>query len=338
MSASSSFRFAATAVLAGGLCANGCGSQPITHEFEQPIRAQGADFVNGALPGSRPLTGEEQGQGVLPVTPTVLEVSLPPAIQVGAATFQIPGVISSDAAAVGFRFADLGSGYWVRPGTTEAQSGGYTFSVDATISSDAPVGEHELLFAGIGPDGRSGTQQSYKLCLEPKIPDKLSSADPALPGNACDPTQEPPVFVVSLAWDAPVDLDLKVVTPSGKIVDPKHPNTADPVDGKVDPTAPGVGVLDGDSNADCKLDNRNRENLVFETPPASGRYAVYADLYNACGKNSVRFELSLVAQRPGADPGTFEQVTTFEQGGVLVASQADGGAELGLFVTEFVAD
>ena len=32
--------------------------------------------------------------------------------------------------------------------------------------------------------------------------------------------------------------------------------------------------------------------LVFETPPVPGRYGVYADLYEACGKSSVRFELS----------------------------------------------
>jgi hypothetical protein len=324
-------------VLASALVVSACAGEPITHEFAEPIRAQGADFVTGVLPGSRPLTGEEQGQGVLPTTPTVLEASVPPAVRVGSASFQIPGVVSGDAAAVGFRFADIGSGYWVRPGTTEALNGGYTFSVDATISSEAPVGSHDLLMAGIGPDGSSGTQQSYKVCLEPVVPDKLSSADPVLPGNACNPQIQPPSLVVSLSWDTAVDLDLKVVTPSGKIVDPKHPNTADPVDGKVDPTAPGVGVLDGDSNADCKLDNRNSENLVFETPAAPGRYAVYADLYNACGKGSVHFELALVSGGPAAEPDTFEQSVTFNQGGVLTAAQADGGAELGLFVTEFVA-
>ncbi len=294
--------------------------------------------MKGALPGSRPLTGEEQGQGMLPATPTVLEVTIPPAIRVGSATFQIPGVISSDAAAVGFRFADIGSGYWVRPGANASQTGGFSFSADATISADAPVGKHTLLFAGIGPNGQSGTEQAYSVCLEPPFPDKLSSADPALPGNACDPSQRPPALVVSLAWDTPVDLDLEVVTPSGKLVDPKHPNTATPVDGMVDLDQPGVGVLDGDSNADCKLDERNRENLVFETPPEAGRYQVYADLYEACGKSSVRFELSLVSAQPGTDPGTFEQATTFRQGGVLTAAQADGGAELGLFVTEFVAE
>jgi len=332
--------FGCTCALAAPLwfAAAGCGGQPITTEFQEPIRAQGADFVKGPLPGSRPLTGAEQGQGVLPTTPTVLEVTIPPAVTVGAATFQIPGVISSDAAAVGFRFADIGSGYWVRPGTNTSQTGGFSFSVDATISSDAPVGKHTLLFAGIGPHGESGTEQAYDVCLEPPIPDKLSSADPALPGNACDPTQQPPALVVSLAWDTAVDLDLKVVAPSGKIVDPKHPNTGTPVDGKVDVTEPGIGVLDGDSNSDCKIDGRDRENLVFETPPEPGVYEVYADLYEACGKSSVRFELSLVSSEPGSDPNTFTQVTTFRQGGVLASTAADGGSTLGLFVTEFVAE
>lgn len=322
----------------GTLGVVGCGGQPITTQFQEPIRAQGAGFVSGALPGSRPLTGEEQGQGVLPSTPTVLEVTIPPAVRVGSATFQIPGVISSDAAAVGFRFADIGSGYWVRPGTNQSQTGGYSFSVDATISADAPVGKHTLLFAGIGSHGESGSEQAYDVCLEPPVPDKLGSADPALPGNACNPSVQPPALVVSLGWDTGVDLDLKVVTPSGKIVDPKHPNTGTPgSDGKVDLTAPGIGVLDGDSNSDCKLDDRNRENLVFETQPEPGIYQVYADLFEACGKGSARFELSLVSSRDGAEAGTFEQVTTFEQGGVLTSAQADGGAALGLFVTEFVA-
>jgi hypothetical protein len=220
--------------------------------------------------------------------------------------------------------------------STKGQSGGFSFGIDAAISADAPVGKHTLLFAAIGPDGRSGTQQGFDICLAPPIPDKLKSVDPVLPGNACDPKREPPAFVVSLAWDAPVDLDLKLVTPSGKLVDPKHPTTGVPVDGKVDLTAPGLGVLDGDANSDCRLDDRNRENLVFESTPEPGRYAVYADLYEACGKASVRFELSLVGAVPGDEPDTFRQTTTFQQGGVLVAAQADGGSKLGTFVTEFV--
>jgi hypothetical protein len=320
-----------------GLLAAACGGEPITKEFQEPIRAQGADFVDGALPGSRPLTGAEQGSGVLPTPPYVIEVNLStPSIVVGSAALQIPGSTTTDASGVGFRFADIGSGYWVRPVTTLSASGGFNFSIDASISSAAPVGLHTLLFAAIAPDGRSGTQKDVVLCLEPPIPDKLSGVDPTIPGNACDPQREPPAVVVSLAWDAAVDLDLKVVTPTGKLVDPKHPNTADPVDGKVDLDQPGIGIIDRDSNGDCRIDDKNRENLVFETTPPPGRYAIYADLYEACGKSSVRFDVSVVAGVPGAEEGTFKQVTTFEQGGVLNAAQADGGSKLGLFVTELV--
>ncbi len=315
-----------------------CGGEPITKEFQEPIRAQGAGFYEGPLPGSRPLTAEEQGSGVEPTSPYVIDVSIAsPSILVGSSTFQIPGSVTTDAGAVGFRFADIGSGYWVRPATTVNQSGGFTFGIDANISSDAPVGFHTLLFAAIGPDGRAGTQKDVKLCLEPPIPDKLAGVDAVIPGNACDPKREPPALVVSLSWDSPVDLDLKVITPSGKLVDSKHPSTADLVGGTVDLSAPGVGILDQDSNGDCRLDNKNRENLVFQTPPVPGRYAIYADLYEACGKPSVRFELSVVAAVPGDEPDTWKQVKTFEQGGVLSAAHADGGGKLGLFVTELVA-
>jgi hypothetical protein len=320
-----------------GAISAGCGGEPITKRFEEPIRVQAGEFVEGALPGLPPLSGAEQGSGITPTPPSVIDVDIrTPSITVGSASLQIPGTVTNDASAVGVRFADIGSGYWVRPVTTISANGGFSFGIDATISADAPVGKHTLLLAAIAPDGRSGTQKDIELCLEPPIPDKLSSLDPVIPGNACDPKREPPALVVSLGWDAAVDLDLKVITPTGKLVDPKHPNTADPVDGKVDLAQPGVGILDRDSNGDCRLDGLNRENLVFETPAVPGRYAVYADLYEACGKASVRFELSLVTSVPGAEPDTWKQVTTFEQGGVLIAAQADGGSKHGLFVTEFV--
>jgi len=325
------------ATTALGVLAFACGGEPITKEFQEPLRAQSAEFVEGGLPGSPPLTAEEQGQMVAPTHPYVSDFNLATStIMVGSSSFQITGSVTTDASGVGVRFEDIGSGYWVRPATTLSPTNDFAFGIDANISSDAPVGKHKLLLAAIAPDGRSGTQRDIVLCLAPQIPDKLASVDATIPGNACDPKREPPPVVVSLAWDAAVDLDLKVVTPTGKLVDPKHPNTADPVDGSVDLEAPGVGIMDRDSNGDCRLDNRNRENLVFQTPPAPGHYLIYADLYSACGKGSVRFDVSIVSGVPGAEEGTFRQVTTFEQGGVLSAAQADGGAKLGLFVTEFI--
>ena len=127
-----------------------------------------------------------------------------------------------------------------------------------------PPGLHRLLFTALNAGGQSGTQTALTLCLLPEVPDN---------GSACDPEQAPPSLVVSLGWDAPVDLDLRVVTPSGKVVDSKHASTAEKDDqGKLDSSAPGVGVIDYDAFAACAPDGRRRESLVFQTTPAPGTY------------------------------------------------------------------
>ena len=141
--------------------------------------------------------------------------------------------------------------------------------------------------------------------------------------------------MVSLVWDAPVDLDLRVVTPSGKIVDPKHPSTADAVDGKVDPSAPGTGVIDTDALLNCVNTGHRRENLVWQQSPALGRYFVYANLYDACGQAAVRFTLSLNRPEPLADGGA-RLTSTDERSGELLAMDANVGSALGLFVSEFL--
>jgi hypothetical protein len=167
------------------------------------------------------------------------------------------------------------------------------------------------------------------LCVKPVVPDN---------GNACDPTVAPPNLVIELSWDAPVDLDLRVITPSGKVVDSKHPTTAEEdEDGKVDPTAEGVGVVDHDGFAHCQAVGRSNENLVFQTNPVPGTYLVYANLYDACGQADVHFDVSLHVAGPGDEEGTFTQKQTFHQAGQLQAVHANGGAKLGMFLTSFVA-
>jgi hypothetical protein len=122
-------------------------------------------------------------------------------------------------------------------------------------------------------------------------------------------------------------------------VDAKHPTTdLETEDHALDPEAPGIGVLDRDSNADCAIDGLRRENLVFSERPLPGRYRVYASLYQACGEPSTRFELSLHNRVELSEPETFEQVETYARGGLLLAAQADAGSKLGLLVTEFTVE
>jgi len=311
--------------------ASGCGSEVITEGLEEPIRVESGQFREGTLPGLPPLTPEEIGAGVLPVTPAVTDASKDfQTVSQGDRGKQFKGHASTDTQAVAVRFADVGSGYWVVPvgGPDFGNDGQFSWSFNTSFSPEVPPGNHPLAFAAIGADGRSGTQQIFDLCVTPEIPDNL---------NACVPTLAPPYLVVSLGWDSAADLDLQVVTPSGKRVDTKHVTTAvGGVGMPIDPNAPGVGILDRDSNGDCVQDGVSRENLVFETEPPPGRYYVYVDLFDACGEASATFTVSLVASAPGAEPNTFRQLNTFEQSGVLLAAQADGGGRLGMFLTEFV--
>ena len=99
----------------------------------------------------------------------------------------------------------------------------------------------------------------------------------------------PAILLVSLAWDAPVDLDLHVRDADGVVVGAKNINSYEPIPGTIDPDAwRQGGFLDFDSNQHCELDLRNRENVVWlEGDPPAGRYQVYAHLFSSCGQASV---------------------------------------------------
>ena len=319
----------------GVLCAFvlGCSSEPVTPGLTEPVRVrygltQNAQFRPGNLPGSPPLTSEEILSGVAPSPPSLsLNVAGSVAREADAG-FGISGVTSGEAVAVGIRFLDLGTGYWVLPvaGQDPTKPGNYTWAATVDFGGDIPAGFHPLAVVAIDASGHGGTQAASDLCIASDIPDNLS---------ACSPGVSPPATVVSLAWDAPVDLDLRVVTPSGKIVDPKHPSTADAVNGKVDPTAAGTGIIDTDAELNCVNTGHRRENLVWQQNPALGRYFVYANLYDACGQPAVRFTLSLNRPEPLADGGA--RLTAIdERSGELLGTDANAGSALGLFVTEFV--
>ena len=310
----------------------GCSGEETTAGFGQPLRVSDGQFRAEALPGSAPLTADQVNAGVMPTKPAVTSIMLPNSIvPAGEPNRAISGHASLGASAVAVRFEGLGSGYWLVPtGSVDIVNGGEVeWRLQAAFAHDIAPGLHRLLFAAVDDKGRSGTQGELNLCLTPEVPDD---------GNACDPTISPPALVISLSWDAPVDLDLRAITPTGKVVDSKHPTTAVEDDnGKVNPSAPGNGTFDYDAVAGCARDGRRRENLVFQSAPASGTYLIYANLYDSCGEDSVRFDASLHVAVPGKKPGTFAVDETYHQSGELEAVHENGGQQLGMFVTSFVA-
>lgn len=310
-----------------------CSGEPITISLEQPLRVLDAQFREEDLPGLPPLTAEDVIAGVTPTKPFVSGVDLPNALfRVGEAARAIRGLASDDATAVGVRLGDQGNGYWLIPTTNEdaLNPGQVEWRLRAAIGPHAEPGIHPLLFAALDAEGRSGTRGAVNLCILPEVPDN---------GNACDPTTAPPALVVSLSWDAPVDLDLRVITPSGKVVDSKHASTApQDEDGKFDPTEPGTGILDFDAGAHCLESGRRRENLVFQDVPSPGVYLIYADLYDACGQDGAHFDVSLHVPAPGEEEGTFTTIETYREAGQLQAVHATGGRALGLYLTSFVLE
>jgi hypothetical protein len=317
--------------LAGLACTLlGCSGEPLTRALSEPIRLPDAQFHEGELPGLAPLTADEINDGVKPQTPVVTSVNLGNAIiptrEPGRA---FSGLSSPDTKAIGVRLAELGTGYWLLPtrGADAVNGGEIEWSFRAAFGDSVPTGRQQLLLAGLDAEGHAGNQVALTLCMSSAIPDN---------GNACDPTTAPPALVVSLAWDTAVDLDLRVVTPSGKIVDSKNPSTVQAhEDGNLDPDEPGSGVIAYDSFAACRADGRRRENLVFQTRPARGTYLVYANLYSACGKPGVTFDVSVFNDARGDEPGTRKLVETFRQAAQLQASHANGGAELGMYISSF---
>lgn len=311
------------------LGALGCSGESLSRGLTEPLRFDSAQFKEGDLPGID--GGSEAAQAEANAElPGLVSLSALTTVPPGAVDRSISGTATSNAVSVGLRFEDLGTGYWVLPTTTadaftenELAWGGL-----ASYARRPEAGKHKLLAVALDKNGRPGIQTNLDVCLLPEVPDN---------GNVCDPSKDPPKLVISLAWNSAVDLDLRVVTPDGKIVDAKHPTTAlADEDGKVDPTAEGLGLIATDSNASCQLDGQQRENLVFQARPPAGDYLVYANLFEACDQPSVEFTLTLHSSIPADDH--FTQLETLRKSGGLQAIHANGGAALGTFLTQFTIE
>jgi hypothetical protein len=277
--------------------------------------------MSGELPGSAPTDEPEEPR------PTSV-ASVGRKVEQGSDGISVVGRASPDSDAVAVALAGgHGDGYWVLPvGTPDPQFNDEpAFSFSVAFGREI-AGMQRLRLAAIDSHGDSGSQSELEICVAPRVPDNL---------NACVPTLAPPELVVSLSWDRPADLDLVVVTPSGKVVSPKDPSTALP-DAEGNPTLDAsVGVFDLDSNRNCTGDGRRLENLVFQERPEPGRYLVYVNLFDACGESSVRFSTILHEKQSGEEEGTYRVNRTLETHGVLAGVQANAGTKLGTYLSQF---
>jgi hypothetical protein len=286
-----------------------------------------AQRIHKELPGT---LGAETGAGgavdggvaAEELGPTVNVETTPGWVHQGQSNGKYAARLSEDAVAVGVAIPDVEEGYWVKPaGAPDSVTKELTWDAYLAVSDDVEAGYHDVNLVAIDQFGNAGRVVTYPLCVRSRVPDNL---------NACDPSLDAPNAVISLKWDSNVDLDLQVVDSAGNVIDAKHPASiavGDAVDA-------GVAVLDRDSNAGCLIDGIRYENVVWNTSKPKGRYGIYVNLFSACGKPSVHFEVAVYVAKTVSDAG--QRLTQFySQSGVLLDFQANGGDGRGLFITEF---
>jgi hypothetical protein len=188
----------------------------------------------------------------------------------------VPGLSSSpltgqaplEATAVAIYFQG-DAGYWiVQPGTIDPMLlDVINFSANLSFSPQLPDGSYVLLGRAVDAQGHFGPPTEIDLQTSDMVPDDST-------------------LVVTLTWDTEADLDLHLVTPTGEVW-AKHINsTPPPPPGQLpDPNAwKSGGILDFDSNANCAIDGRRKENVFWTVPPPSGHYIARVDAWSLCGE------------------------------------------------------
>lgn len=278
----------------------------------EPIVAQQADFKHGALPGDPPAAGGSDEPGAQITSFSVNFGALRPGTQ----RASVSGRTSAEAYAVGLRITDLGSGYWLKPVGSEdpANPGQFSFEYALDVSTEIEPGTHELAVVAFDKHGNPGRQSSARICVASTLPDNL---------NVCNPEREPPPTIASLSWNVDADVDLIVIAPDGTRYDRTNRQQRDGETTLVE--------LDADGVSNCLVDGRRYENFIWHVPPESGTWLVYANLFDACGKAGVTFELSVYRSHDNGD-GTYALHEQQKLHGQFVRAQQNGGAGSPLYL------
>jgi hypothetical protein len=272
-------RVAATALLLA-IVAAGCEGASNDPGLTAYLRLSGAQFVPGALD---PTSGTTDAGAAAVVSGINLQTST---VAPGQQNLPVSGDVENGSSVLIGLAGD--SGHWIVP-TPNADlllAGNYLFQTKLSLSPLTPPGPQALLFRGVAPDGSLG----------PGLQVNLTVASPTPAG----------ALVISLTWDTNADLDLHVLAPNAN--DPATPIeiwSKAPVG--LPPHVPGdppltgadlaaaqaaAGKLDFDSNANCVIDGRRQEDVVFTQGPPPGDYVIRVDTFSLCGQPDAQWQVS----------------------------------------------
>jgi len=293
------------------LLASACSSTDDPIALGEPVVVRQADFKEGALPGAEP--------GAPAAEPAITSYALGfGVLRPGTLNAQVSGRVQKSAYSVGLRLRDQGSGYWVRPVGSEDPlfPGELSWQLGLDAASEIEPGQHTLEVVAFDAQGKAGTKTALPVCVASELPDNL---------NVCDPKKAPPIALAALRWNADSDLDLTVVAPDGVTYGRSKRSLVS-----------GTRVLarlDGDGVSGCLADGRRLETFAWNEPSISGKWAIYANLFDACTKPSVSYELTIYFRQQNPD-GTYRLDPVKTVHGQFVRAQANGGAGNSLFLSE----
>lgn len=238
-------------------CTAGASSDPALGAL---MRIEGGQYVPGAFPAPSS------------AGPTVESVDLlTNTIWPGYRNKPIGGALGASASSAALALSG-DAGYWiVTAGVPSIATPGLpSFAAVASFSTTLAPGAYTLEVHAVDASGRFGPP--FRLVL-----DALASvpSDPAPRGE----------LIVSLTWDTESDLDLHVVEPTGDEIYAGSPSTIPyPKPGQPPPDTTSYGHLDFDSNADCVIDGRRREDVIWSGTAPSGGYSVRVDAASLCAQ------------------------------------------------------
>jgi hypothetical protein len=261
-----------TILLVAGTLTAGCGTSASPESgITALLRVSGAQFVEEALAPDPIDTGSAVISGVSLNNTTIYP---------GEPSFPLSGTVTGPSALVGL---EGDTGHWIVPAPIAdlSTTGGFDFSASVSFSPLLPVGPQTLVLRGVAGDGIVGRAQLYTL-----------TATQTAPTGA---------LVISLDWDTEADMDLHVVIPNA--ADPtmpielwnKHPVPPQPFGYTPDPATLAMEpYLDFDSNANCVIDGRRQENLIFPAGsiPPPGGYTVRVDAASLCGQADAQWTVT----------------------------------------------
>jgi hypothetical protein len=152
-----------------------------------------------------------------------------------------------------------------------------TVDLVITVSQDAPQATLGLVYVAAPASGPFGSMLNQNINMI-----RVGAGD----------------VQVSVAWDAPTDVDLHVIDPALEEI--YFANT----------TSVSGGTLDLDSNAGCSIDNINNENVTWPIGGApTGSYSVSLVYWSSCSQAQTNYTVTIFVRGQAAQTFSGTMVT-----------------------------